>query len=135
MLSFSPVVRIGTPPTPHPQASVPPFPGSGGRGTLVGERGVGRVPIPTRDVHCGSLYIYVLCAPTPIEGCRIKKVRKSKEVLKTELRSNIEKRTDEGYSENVNNKSGIALFPLSVATSNIGDMVWLTIFLTKHGGG
>jgi hypothetical protein len=29
--SFSPVVEIGTPPTPHPQASVPPFP-SGGEG-------------------------------------------------------------------------------------------------------
>jgi hypothetical protein len=21
----------------------------------------GRVPIPTRDIHCGTLYIYVLC--------------------------------------------------------------------------
>ncbi len=26
VLSFSPVVGIGTPPTPHPQASVPPLP-------------------------------------------------------------------------------------------------------------
>ncbi len=49
MLSFSPVVGIRTLPTPHPQASLPPPPfGSGGRGTLDGERGVGRVPIPTR---------------------------------------------------------------------------------------
>ncbi len=31
------------------------------RGTLAGERGAGRVPIPTRDIHCGTLYIYVLC--------------------------------------------------------------------------
>ncbi len=49
---FLPVVCIGTPPTPHPLASVtsppPPPPGSGGRGTLAGERGVGRVPISTR---------------------------------------------------------------------------------------
>jgi hypothetical protein len=45
--SFSPVVGIGTPPTPHPQVRMPPF-GSGGRGTLAGERGGGRVPIPTR---------------------------------------------------------------------------------------
>ncbi len=39
-----------TPPTPHPQASVLPNLGSGvgGRGTRAGERGVGRVPIPTR---------------------------------------------------------------------------------------
>jgi hypothetical protein len=31
---FSTVVGIGTPPTPHPQASVPPPPGSGERDTL-----------------------------------------------------------------------------------------------------
>ncbi len=49
MLSFFSSRRIGTPPTPRPQASVspPPF-GSGGRGTLAGERGGGSVPIPTR---------------------------------------------------------------------------------------
>jgi hypothetical protein len=59
VLSFSPVVGIGTPPTPHPQASVPsPF-GSGGRGTLAGERRGGRVPIPTRG-H--TLWYSVLCA-------------------------------------------------------------------------
>jgi len=39
VLSFSPVVGIGTPPTPHPQASVPIPLGSGGRGTLAGESG------------------------------------------------------------------------------------------------
>jgi hypothetical protein len=32
-----------------------------GRGTLAGEKGVGRVPIPTRGIHCGTLYMYVLC--------------------------------------------------------------------------
>ncbi len=48
MLSFSPVIGIGTPPTPHPQASVPPPLCSGGRSTLDGERGGGGVPIPTR---------------------------------------------------------------------------------------
>jgi hypothetical protein len=37
-------------------------PVSGGRGTLAGEKGVGRVPIPTRGIHCGTLYMYVLCA-------------------------------------------------------------------------
>jgi len=61
VLSFSPVDGIGTPPTLHPQASVPPSPpGSGGRGTLAGERGVGRVPIPTRGhILWYSLYIYM----------------------------------------------------------------------------
>ncbi len=44
------------PPTPHPQASVPPSFCTGGRGTLAGERGVGRVPIPTRGhtLWCSS---------------------------------------------------------------------------------
>jgi hypothetical protein len=62
VLSFSPVVGIGTPPTLHPQASVPLLPfGSGGRGTLAGERGVGRVPIPTRGHTLWySLYICTL---------------------------------------------------------------------------
>jgi hypothetical protein len=58
VLSFSQVVGIGTPPTPHPQASMA-LPGSEGRGTLAGERGVGRVPIPTRGHTLWySLYIY-----------------------------------------------------------------------------
>ncbi len=61
MLSFSP-------PTPHPLASVlpPPLFRSGGRGTLAGERGGGRFPIPTRwNTLWYSLYeyiLYVLCA-------------------------------------------------------------------------
>jgi hypothetical protein len=39
VLSFSLVVEIGTPPTHHPQARMPPPPfGPGGRGTLAGER-------------------------------------------------------------------------------------------------
>ncbi len=63
MLSFSPVVGIGT------RRRV------WGRGTLAGERGGGRVPIPTRDIHCGTLYICTLCtdikapwAPAAIPG-------------------------------------------------------------------
>ncbi len=62
VLSFSKVVGVGTPPTPHPQVSgAPPLTGYMGRGTLAGERGGGRVPIPTRGhtlwysfVHCGK---------------------------------------------------------------------------------
>ncbi len=43
-------------------ASVPPPPGSGGRGTLAGERGVWRVPIPTRGHTLWySLYVRTLC--------------------------------------------------------------------------
>jgi hypothetical protein len=51
VLSLSPVVGIGTPPTPKAltrRQVCPPF-GSGGRGTVAGERGGGRVPIPTRE--------------------------------------------------------------------------------------
>ncbi len=62
MLSFSPVVGDGADPTPQPQASVPPPPlWSGGRGTFAGERGGGRVPIPTKGhtLWC-SIYISTL---------------------------------------------------------------------------
>jgi hypothetical protein len=47
------------PPTRRLVLPLPPV--SGGRGTLAGEKGVGRVPIPTRGIHCGTLYMYVLC--------------------------------------------------------------------------
>ncbi len=46
------------PPTRWLVCPLPPV--SGGRGTLAGEKGVGRVPIPTRGIHCGTLYMYVL---------------------------------------------------------------------------
>jgi hypothetical protein len=56
------LVGIGTPPQPPTRRLVCPLPPvSGGRGTLAGEKGVGRVPIPTRGIHCGTLYMYVLC--------------------------------------------------------------------------
>jgi hypothetical protein len=49
VLSFSPVVGIGTPPTPHSQASVPLPPlVPGGGAHLLAIEGDGRVPIPTR---------------------------------------------------------------------------------------
>jgi hypothetical protein len=47
------------PPTRRLVCPLPPV--SGGRGTLAGEKGVGRVPIPMRGIHCGTLYMYVLC--------------------------------------------------------------------------
>jgi hypothetical protein len=54
-------------PSMNTSSLVPPPPVSGGRarrGTLAGEKGVGRVPIPTRGIHCGTLYMYVLCVLT-----------------------------------------------------------------------
>ncbi len=64
MLSFFSSRRNWDSPTPHPQASVPhpqanvppPTLWFRGRVTLAGERGVGRVPIPTR----GHTYTVVL---------------------------------------------------------------------------
>jgi hypothetical protein len=57
-----PLVGIGTPPQPPTRRLVCPLPPvSGGRGTLAFEKGVGKVPIPTRGIHCGTLYMYVLC--------------------------------------------------------------------------
>jgi hypothetical protein len=47
------------PPTRRLVCPLPPV--SGGRGTLAGEKGVGRVRIPTKGIHCGTLYMYVLC--------------------------------------------------------------------------
>jgi hypothetical protein len=51
------------PPTRRLVCPLPPV--YGGRGTLAGQKGVGRVPIPTRRKHCGTLYMYVLCASAP----------------------------------------------------------------------
>jgi hypothetical protein len=64
VLSFSPVVGIGTPPTPHPQASVPASPPPRFRGeghTCWRERGVGESQFRRGDRHCGILYLCVLC--------------------------------------------------------------------------
>jgi hypothetical protein len=61
-LSFSP-----QPPTRRLVCPLPPV--SGGRGTLAGEKGVGRVPIPTRGIHCGTLYMYVLCVMYSTRQC------------------------------------------------------------------
>ncbi len=61
VLSFSPVVGIGTPPTPQPQASVPPPLWFRGGGTLAGERGGGRVPKKNSEegTYTVVLFIYM----------------------------------------------------------------------------
>ncbi len=51
---FSPVVGIGTPPTPHPLV-----PG-GGANSLAREE-VGESQFRRGDIHCGTLYLCVLC--------------------------------------------------------------------------
>ncbi len=61
-----PLVGIGTLPTPLSPASVPLPPETGGRWhTSLRVGGWGGVPIPTRGIHYGTLYMYVLCACGP----------------------------------------------------------------------
>ncbi len=87
VLSFSPVFGIGTPPTPHPQASVPPPPRFCGEGhTRWRERGW-ESPIRRGDIHCGTLYIYVLCGVLPAQATKGDKpyyqnIQKRKKLLK-----------------------------------------------------
>jgi hypothetical protein len=59
---FFPVVGIGTPPPPTRRRVCPPHPLVGGRGgTLAYERGVGGIPIPTREhTQWYSVYISTL---------------------------------------------------------------------------
>jgi hypothetical protein len=58
------VVGIGTFPTPFLPASVPLPLETGGRWhTSLRVGGWGGVPIPTRGIHYGTLYMYVLCDP------------------------------------------------------------------------
>jgi hypothetical protein len=63
VLSFSQVVGIGTPPTSHPQASVPPPPPSvrGGGAHSQAREGFGESQFRRGYIHCCTLYIYVLC--------------------------------------------------------------------------
>ncbi len=54
VLSFSPVVRIGTPPTPHRRVCPPPL-GSGGGAHSLSREGVGE------SNSVVGTYIYVFC--------------------------------------------------------------------------
>jgi hypothetical protein len=60
-------------PNPHPQASVPPPPpptfGSGGGAHSLTREGVEESQFQRGDIHCGTLYMYLLCAPIP--KCRL----------------------------------------------------------------
>ncbi len=59
-----PFLGIGTLPTPFSPASVPLPPETGGRWhTSLRVGGWGGVPFPTRGIHYGTLYMYVLCEP------------------------------------------------------------------------
>jgi hypothetical protein len=52
VLSFSPVVEIGTPPAPYPHASVPPPPlGPGGGAHSMTREGVGESQFRRGDIH------------------------------------------------------------------------------------
>jgi hypothetical protein len=58
--------------SPNPSPAGECSPGSGGRGTLAGEKGGGRVPIPTR-VHTlwySTVYMCVLCGTVSVEAMK-----------------------------------------------------------------
>ncbi len=61
VLSFFSSRRNWDSPTPHPQASAPPPLWFQGKGTLASGKGVGESQFRRGDIHCGTLYIYVLC--------------------------------------------------------------------------
>jgi hypothetical protein len=75
VLSFSPVVGIGTSPPPHPQASVShPFGSGGGGGEYLREREWG-AQFRRGDRHCCTLGICVLC------GSKSKPVTKKRDKI------------------------------------------------------
>jgi len=57
LISFSQVLGIGTPPTPHPQTSVPPS-GAGERGTRARETGGGGSPNSDEWKYTVVLFLY-----------------------------------------------------------------------------
>jgi hypothetical protein len=62
--AFSQVVGIRTPPTPHPQVSVPPpLPVPWGGAHSQAREGLGEPQFRRGDIHCGtfSIYVHVLC--------------------------------------------------------------------------
>ncbi len=64
VITFSPVVRIGTLPTPHPQASAPPPLVRVGGGTLAGERGCGRVLFSNSNEGTYTVVLFIYCIRT-----------------------------------------------------------------------
>jgi hypothetical protein len=65
--SVCPSSELGLPPTPHPQASVPPPPCFWGRGKLAGEKGMGESPF-RRGAYTVVLFIctYFVVYPPPL---------------------------------------------------------------------
>ncbi len=54
--------ELGLPhPSPAGECAPPPFDSWGGGGTLACRKGVGESQFRRGDIHCGTLYIYVLC--------------------------------------------------------------------------
>ncbi len=92
MLSFSPVVGIGTPPTPHPQASVPPHPVLGGGAHSLWREGLGEFQIPTRgrtlwySLHIRTLWWYWTGSRSVTYICRL---LRDTEKLKLSLNNKI----------------------------------------------
>jgi hypothetical protein len=97
VLSFSPVVGIGTLPTPHPQASVPPPPGSGGGAHSLARDWVGESQFRRGDINVvlyKYMYFFVVIVLLPLRkyrekkfSCTPTKIRKSKRSKKIESKT------------------------------------------------
>ncbi len=67
---------MDTLPSPAGECALPPFAWGGGRGTLTGERGGGRVPIPTRGHTLWySVYICTLWLSGNLLGTKVKSTK------------------------------------------------------------
>jgi hypothetical protein len=65
VLSFSQVVGTGTPPTPHPQPSMPPPPlGSEGGAHSLAREGLGESQFRRRDIVVFFIYRYFVIVTT-----------------------------------------------------------------------
>ncbi len=73
MLGFFPVVGTGTPPTPHPQASVPaPLPpGSRAGAHSLAREGLVESQFRRGDIHCDTLYTCFVSDTFPVM-CAVK---------------------------------------------------------------
>jgi hypothetical protein len=86
---FSPVVGIGNPLTPHPQASVPPPRVLGGVAHSLAREGLGESQFRRGDIYCGTLYIRTLwlylwsssCTPWQFPRCILSTVMSSESKL------------------------------------------------------
>jgi hypothetical protein len=115
VISFFSSRRNWDSPNPSPAGKIAPlwFRGEG-HSTLAGERGVGRVSIPTgRDIHCGTLSMYVLCVSMALHYTSELEFLKSLWRLGTEDRRNSFLGIDSGAPYTFKNTGSVCVHHLT----------------------